>query len=97
MSMSANDIGNPAYRPTDPREGKGGTIRGKAAIFHKKGDALVMVKVRFDWTVTPGGIEVVAFLLEPFPADADDLAYDLCESAVKALDVKFIAHLQIVR
>lgn len=95
---SACDIGNPAYRPSDPREGQGGTIRGKSAIYRGgDGDSLVMVKVRFDWTATPEGPLVEAYVLEPIPADVDDLEADLLESALKALDVKFIACLEVVK
>jgi len=96
MSLSANDIGNPAYRPSDPREGQGGTVRGKAAIYRGgDGESLVMVYVRFDWISAPGGPEVTAYVLDPLPPDVDGLEEDLLEAALKALDVKFIASITV--
>lgn len=98
MSLSANDIGNPAYRPSDPREGKGGTVRGKAAIYRGgDGESLVMVHVRFDWSSAPGGPEVTAYVLDPLPDDVDDLETDLMEAALKALDMIFIASITVVK
>jgi hypothetical protein len=94
----SNETNNPIYRASDPREGWGGTIRGKAAIYRAgDGESLVMINVRFDWSATPSGPEVTAFVLDPLPADVDDLEADLYESVKKALGQEFIANLKIVK
>jgi hypothetical protein len=76
MSLSACDIGNPAYEIS--RETKGGSLSDKADIYYANdGESSIEVPVRVDYTFDCYGLLVEVAVLSGISVIPDDLRYDL--------------------